>query len=567
MIEEISVKALGVVAEAVLRPDPGLTVITGETGTGKTMVLTSLGLLLGRRADPALVRHGSERALVEGVVLLAEDSPAGQRAREAGAEFDEGALFVTRTVPASGRSRAHLGGRVVPSSVLTEVLGESITVHGQSDQLRLKSVDAQREALDAAAGRERATNLREYSEAWEGLRVARARARSFRDDAISRRAEIVALRDVVARWEAADPKTGEDAALRVEASRLGNVEQLRRAAQQAYAALSAEADETSGAPGAAAGVAAARGALAQVGAMDEALRDLASRLTDIEYQVADVNSELASYLGGLEGDPLRLEQVHARIAQLTELTRGYENLDEMERQVAEARERLEELTGPGADAEAVQARLDTAAAKVREAGAHVSEGRRRAAETLGAAVDAELAALSMPGAHLEVSLRERDLPAAHGLEDVEFMFRPHPGAPARPLGQGASGGELSRVMLALELVLSRATRQVSVRQTMVFDEVDAGIGGRTATQIGKRLAALAGNVQVIVVTHLAQVAAFADRHYVVTKETLGEQTVTRVRAVEGAQREAELARMLSGQDTITARRHAAELIDAANMGD
>ena len=579
MIEDLTVSSLGVVAEASIRPAAGLTAITGETGTGKTMVLTSLGLMLGRRADPALVRTGADRAVVEGTVLLDPDSPAGRRAVEAGAEFDDAALFITRTVPAQGRSRAHLGGRAVPSSVLADVLGESVTIHGQSDQLRLKSPDAQRSALDSAAGPEHADALRAYGAAWEDLRAARAAARSFRDDTVARRAEVAALRDVVSRWDSAEPGEGEDAALREEAARLGNVEELRLAAARAHAALSAE-DDGSGAAGAATAVERARAALEGGGRVDPTLARLASRVAEIGYQVDDVATELASYLASLDGDPVRLDQIHTRIAQLTELTRGYEGLADMAERVAEARTRLEQLTGPGADGEAVQARLDEAAAAVRETGAAVTAGRHRAAEHLATAIDAELAGLSMPGAHLDIALVERERPVAHGLEDVEFRLRPHPGAPARPLGQGASGGELSRVMLALELVLARAQHRGAAaeprgdgphgdeaRPTMVFDEIDAGIGGRTATQIGRRLAALSRHVQVIVVTHLAQVAAFADTQIVVAKSTKGATTLTTVTEVEGAQREEELARMLSGHDTRTARQHAAELIEAARVGD
>lgn len=586
MIEEIDVRDLGVVARATVRPAPGLTAITGETGTGKTMVLTSLGLLLGRRADPALVRTGAAKALVEGTVLLDPRSPEVAVALDAGAILDEDALIVSRTLPAEGRSKAHLGGRAVPSSLLGEVLGASITVHGQSDQLRLRSPDHQRAALDIAGGPQHGIALTAYAAAWEELRVARARARSFRDDAIARRVEIASLTDLLGRWDAAAPAPGEDLALRDEAGRLGNVEELREAAARAHAALTAE-DGT----GAGALVEGARAALERAGGIDRELASLATRLAEVGYLLTDAAGDLASYLDGLEGDPDRLAQVHTRIAQLTELTRGHEDLAAMAQEVDDARRRLDELTGPGADQEAVQRALDDAARRVREAGAAVTAGRERTAAELSTAIDAELAGLAMAGAHLSVRLTPRDRPGPHGLEDVDFLLTPHPGAPARPLGQGASGGELSRLMLALEVVLARSQAEargpasaatdatdttggdsrarrppLAGRPTMVFDEIDAGIGGRTAQEIGRRLARLAEHVQVIVVTHLAQVAAFADTHLVVTKRTDDTGAVTRVDELTGEDRIGELARMLSGHDTEAARRHAAELAARSRVG-
>lgn len=574
MIEEIRVENLGVVEHATIRPAPTLTAITGETGTGKTMVLTSLGLLLGSRAEAALVRTGSERAVVEGSVLLDPDGPHAGRAREAGADLDGDCLLVARTLPAAGRSRAHLGGRAVPGATLGDVLGPLVTVHGQSDQLRLRSAEHQRAALDAAGGTAHRAALDAYGAAWERLRAARAAARTWREQAAARRYEIAELTALVERADALEPSAGEDHALRAEALRLGNVEELRAAAADAHGALVGDPDATGASgPGAAAAlVESARRALDRAGTLDPQLRDLAGRLAEAGYLLADAGTDLASYLAGLEGDPGRLAHVHGRIADLTELSRGFEDLDAYLEHLAGARERLGALTGPAADGAALQAELDAAAQEVRDAGEAVTTGRRAAAERLMGAVDAELAGLAMGGAHLRVELTQRDRPGPHGMEDVAFLLLPHPGAPARPLGQGASGGELSRVMLALEVVLAggpdAGADGPARRTTMVFDEIDAGIGGRAAVEVGRRLARLARRTQVIVVTHLPQVAAYADRHLVVTKHVDQGRTTTRVTGVEGDDRVAELARMLSGHDDSSAAlRHAAELLDGARVPD
>ncbi|MFC4556478.1 DNA repair protein RecN [Georgenia faecalis] len=566
MIEDIRIENLGVIAAAHLELGPALTVITGETGAGKTMVLTGLGLLLGGRADATVVRGGADQAVVEGTLVVPPDSPLVARAEEAGALVEDGALLVSRTVPAQGRSRAHLGGRTVPQAVLAEIGEQLVTVHGQSDQLRLRSPSHQRAALDAFAGPEHARTLAAYRAAWaEAGRAAEELAR-WEAAGAERAAEVQRLRAGLELLEALDVRAGEETELKAEAERLGNVEELRLATGRAHEALTGSADL--GAPDATTLVEEARRSLEHAGAHDRDVAALAERVAEAAYVLADVGAELGSYLASLEADPARLDAVHARRAAITDTARrlGVEDGDALVAWGTEAAARLTALAGPTDTGSALTERLERARAEVATGAAAITRRRAEAAERLAAAVDAELAGLAMGGATLHVRLAPLPEPGPWGAEDVELALAPHPGAPPRPLGAGASGGELSRVMLAIEVALA-GTPDADGTRTFVFDEVDAGVGGRAAVEVGRRLARLARTAQVVVVTHLAQVAAFADTHLVVTKRTEGADTLTGVSEVTGGDRERELARMLSGQDgSDLARRHAAELMERAAVG-
>ncbi|WP_309135613.1 DNA repair protein RecN [Cellulomonas sp.] len=569
MIEEIRIDDLGVIGRAHVRLGPGLTVLTGETGAGKTMVLTALSLLLGGRADPATVRTGARSAAVEGRVVLGDGAPALARAREAGAEVDDdGSLVVLRTVTAAtddapGRSRAFLGGRSVPQGVLAEIAEELVTVHGQADQVRLRSPARQRAALDAFAGPEHQAVLAEHRAAW----TERSRVQAELDDLVARAQERAReaelLRLGLAEVERVDPQPGEDVALAAEAERLGNAEDLRAAAAGAHAALVDDDDTAGEAVAATLLVEDARRRLEHVGEHDRALAGLATRVAEAGYLLADVAAELAAYVQDLQADPARLDAVQRRRAELATLTRSYgEDVAAVLRWAEESSARLLDLEGGEERIAALRERRDALDARLRDLAATITAARSAAAGTLADAVSAELAGLAMAGARLVVDVRPADEHAAHGADQVEMLLVPHAGAPARPLGKGASGGELSRVMLALEVALATAEGSAAPG-TFVFDEVDAGVGGRAATEIGRRLAQLATGTQVLVVTHLAQVAAFADRHLVVTKSTAdGVDVVTEsdVREVDGEERVRELARMLSGQDSETARAHASELL-------
>jgi DNA repair protein RecN (Recombination protein N) len=573
VIEELRIRDLGVITEATLPLGPGLSVVTGETGAGKTMVVTALGLLLGGRSDAGAVRTGAKSALAEATVRLEPGHAAVVRAEEAGADVEEhdGAaeLLLARTVGADGRSRAHVGGRSAPVGVLAEVGGALVVIHGQSEQLRLKSAAAQREALDKFAGEGLARVHADYSRTFAGWTAARRELDELTSSSRERIREAESLEAALAEIAEVDPQPGEDEALRAESVRLTHAEALRIAAQQAHQALIAEdyaegSDATTLVDG-------AKRTLEQVAEHDAELAAAAERLAEAGYLLADVAASLASYATSLDADgPGRLAEVEERRAGLTGLIRKYApTLDDVIAWAETSQKRLFELQDDDGRIEELTAQLEADEARLRSLAATMTQHRREAAEALAARVSDELTALAMPDATLQVSVEETGDLGPDGADIVGILLRPHAGAPARPLGKGASGGELSRVMLAIEVVLAA----VDPVPTFVFDEVDSGVGGRAAVEIGRRLAMLARHVQVLVVTHLPQVAAFADRHITVTKTSIatgrtaeGVQGVTSsdIRVLGQDERVVELARMLAGQeDSASAQAHALELLEDA----
>lgn len=582
MIEELSITDLGVISSARIELAPGLNVISGETGAGKTMVLTGLSMILGRKTDNGTVRPGAQTATAEGRLVPPAQHPAVQRATDAGAMLDDDALLVVRTVAAGGRSRAYLGGRSVPQGLLAEVGENLVTVHGQSDQIRLRSASHQRNALDAFAGAAHLGRRAEYARAYARRRELEEALAGWDTLQADRDAELAQLQHALTQIEELAPAPGEDTALREEAERLGNVEELRLAAAATSGALSGAPEDAQEATVLAL-LDHARRAVAAAQPFDAELADWGARLDQVSYLLSDLATEAAGYADRLEADPHRLDHVHERRARIAALARDHlppaldadsgtqaDAADELLAFAEHARTRVGELTAPGSGAQALRAQLRQAQEHQDTLAAELSATRADAAERMATAVDAELAGLAMPGASLQVELKPRDEPATWGAEDVEFRLIAHPGAPARPLGTGASGGELSRVMLALEVALAREhAAGDEPLPAFVFDEVDAGVGGRAAIEVGRRLAELAQHTQVIVVTHLAQVAAFADRHLVVAKHTHeGADTVTNsdIRDVQGPEREAELARMLSGDtDSEAALTHAADLLARAHV--
>src|SRR3954471_206369 len=570
-------RGLGVIADAVLELGPGLTVVTGETGAGKTMVVAGLGLLMGGRSDVGTVREGERTAQVEGRIVVDPAGPVADRALEAGAELDDGdVLIVSRSVAAEGRGRTFVGGRSVPAGLLAELAESLVTVHGQTDQLRLRSPARQREALDRFAGAALADVLAAYRSTWQRLRHIEGRLEEIVARARERAQEAELLRIGLAEVERVQPQPGEDLALRAESERLGHAEELRLAAEQAHLALTGDPDD-GGAADVAALVGRARRALDQVSGHDPALAALGVRLGEIGYLVADVAAECASYADGVEADPVRLAAVEERRSVLAALARAHGgDVDAVLAWAAEASPRLLELDGDEDRTAELREQREQLRAELGKVAAELSRHRAAAAAELGEAVSAELADLSMPDARLVVEVRQREnaeglavdpgtgpiLLAAgpDGVDDVEFLLVPHPGAPARPVAKGASGGQLARLMLGLEFVLGAADPV----PTFVFDEVDAGVGGRAALGIGRRLARLARASQGLVVPHLPQVAAYADRHLTVVKSRDGEVTVSGVTTLDEPGRVRELARMLGGmENSDTAQAHARELLAAA----
>jgi|SRR5690625_131190 len=565
MIEEIRIQNLGVIEEASIEFSPGLTAITGETGAGKTMLVTGLNLILGGKADPGTVRLGQDRAAAESRMLPPGDHPALDRATEAGAVVDEGALIITRTIT-GGRSRAYVGGRSLPQAILAEITGELVTVHGQSDQLRLRSRAHQRDALDEFAGPQHQRLLGELADQYRQVRDLATELHHWDERAQEREREILILQRAIERIETAAPEEGEQTRLREESERLSNIEELRLATATAHGVLTGDID--SGVSGIVEALHAAKAALEGAGRYDSQLQQWAHSIEQSAHVLADLGVELSSYGTALEADPNRLEEVHQRRALLAELSRDYANQTELDADAAVlehaewAKQRLGELTDPGQGREGLQERLDSAQRELTRLAGVITEEREQAGRQLEEIVNAELSELAMAGATFHVVLNPSDQISPTGAEDVEFEIKANRGGAQRPLATGASGGELSRVMLALEVALaSRGTRHLP---TFIFDEIDAGVGGKAAIAIGRRLAQLAQHAQVIVVTHLAQVAAFADVHVVVTKSTTdGTDAVTNsnITTVESEERISELARMLSGDPgSDVARAHAAELI-------
>ena len=588
MLSEIRIEALGAISVATAEFDRGLTVLTGETGTGKTMVVTGLHLLGGARADANRVRSGAERAVVEGRFTTADlDQKAAAQIDEmldaSGAERDEdGSIIALRSVSRDGPSRAYLGGRSVPAKSLSGFTTELLTLHGQNDQLRLMRPDEQRGALDrfAAVGA-RLERYRKLRDAWQSARrdlVDRSnRARELAQEADRLK---FALHEI----DAVRPAPGEDDALVDDIRRLSELDALREAAASARAALSGGVedapDDLIGQPASAAD-SLARAKTALESTDDATLRGLADQLSEALTVVGDAARELGDYLNELPADASTLDTKLARQAELRTLTRKYAaDIDGVLQWARESRDRLAHLDVSEEALAGLQRRVDDLATELASAATELSKARSQAAKRLAKEVTGELSGLAMSDAEFTITVTTNlisepaalDDPAAltlpsgarahagaDGVDQVEFGFTAHRNTTVLPLSKSASGGELSRVMLALEVVLAASMAGT----TMVFDEVDAGVGGRAAVQIGRRLARLARNRQVIVVTHLPQVAAYADVHLMV--DSTGKNGASGVRRLDGDDRVGELARMLAGLgESDTARAHARELLEAAD---
>ena len=556
MITELRIADLGVIKDATIALDPGLTVVTGETGAGKTMIVSGLGLLLGGRADPRAVRRGSERTRVEGRFRI--DNPELLlRVAEAGGEMDDEELILGRHVTAAGRSRAFLGGAQVPAGVCAALTAELVTVYGQAEQERLTSSDRQRQLLDRFGGTAVVEPLARYSALWSEDRAARTELAELRAEAQSRAREIDLLTFGLEEIDRIGPGAGEDVALAAEAARLQSADDLRESAQSAVHALAGPDDE---AGGALAMLYSARKAFQPAVAGDPTAIQLGDRLAEASYQLTDLTADLVRYLDGLDSQPGRLEQIAERRAQLSTLTRKYgSTCDEVLQWAANSAVRLTQLGQSDERIDTLTERRQELRTELTALAAQISVARREAAARFGELVRVELAALAMPHAQLSFEVTSAD-PGPWGADRVDLVFAANPGTELRSLGRVASGGELSRVRLALEVVLSADRDAV----TLVFDEVDAGVGGKVAVEVGRRLARLSLHTQVVVVTHLAQVAAFADRHYVVVKADDGEVTTSGVVLVADQDRAVELARMMAGLETTeSAVAHARELVELA----
>ncbi len=567
MLTEISITNLGVIPAASLELSRGLTVLTGETGAGKTMVVTGLRLLSGGRADASRVRSGAAEAVVEGAFSIdglheQATSAINEIADNAGVAADENGEYVaTRSVKASGRSRAHLGGRTVPAATLSEVAGHLLTIHGQNDQLRLMSADQQLAALDRYDPAI-AELLAHYRQAYTQWRSASKQLRERTEKRLQLAQEADQLRFAIDEIDAVAPKEGEDDELIATINRLQDVDALHEASQTALGAIDG-AEAAGGFDGgdeAAALVLVGQAAAALDAASDHTLRELGSRLRAIAADLADVSADLGGYLAGLPNDPAELDRLLQRQHELKGLTRKYaQDIGGVLAWKNKAVKRLNSIDTSDEAIEALRSSVERFELETKQHAQTLSQAREAAAAKLSTAVTEELHGLAMPHAQLSVSVTQSAY-TSDGADVIEILLAPNEASEPKPLASSASGGELSRVMLALEVVLSGS----SPGTTMVFDEVDAGVGGRAAVEIGRRLARLALQNQVIVVTHLPQVAAYADTHLHVSKQVSTQEVSSGVESLGAEERVDELARMMAGlEDSDTGRAHASELLATA----
>lgn len=562
MLTQLRIAGLGVIDEAVFEPGAGLSVVTGETGAGKTMVISGLGLLLGGRADSAMVRSGEPRALVEGRFTQVQQVEPALAA--VGADLDDGELLCSRQVTSSGRSRAYICGIQTTLAQLGEITGTLATIHGQSGQLRLAHPDRQREILDRAAGEEMSDALVGYRAAYQQWERAKREHRELVAHARDRAQEADLLSFGIKEIERLAPEPGEDAALSAEARRLQATDDLLTLAGRAGQLVNGPQEPDFEHLGALDQIGVARKAVEEIAETDQGAARLAELARDAQSVVADLGAEISSYLDSLEADPMRLEAVMARRAELAGLLHKYgATIDEVLAWAERGRQRLDEVGGTDERIAELAALIAGLEDQLVDRAAALTCLRSRAAERLMSTVRKELVALAMPHARLLVELTRLDRPGPWGAESVQLMFSANPGQEPAPLTKVASGGELSRVRLALEVSLAAD----DPGQVFIFDEVDAGVGGAVALEVGKRLARLAEHSQVIAVTHLAQVAAFADSHWVVAKASDGQVTSSTVRLLNDWQRQAELARMMGGSaSSDSGLAHARELLALAHPG-
>lgn len=551
MLEQIRISGLVALEDSEIEFDPHLNVISGETGAGKTVLLTSLRLLTGERAEPGMIAKGRERAEVDAVAVVPKE--IAEELREAGFLGDEDAAQFSRTVAREGRSKAAICGRPVPARALLESLGRVVTIHGQADQWRLKGSSAQRRVLDEFAGDSHANLLEEFSRQWRHVTELREQYRSLVENQDQNIVELRYLREVADAVHALELETDEEEQLAQAIDRLSNVQQLR---DEVAAALRPFDSQINDSPVDVLGRTA--DLLRRASRQDPGLEMMTERAAALEAETVSLVSEMRDYSDQLTDDPDELARLHERRAHLTELMRGRATtVQELLEWTNQANKRIAELQTATDHPDQLHSQLQQAERALLSCSEQLTDSRKRAAKTLGSGVDKELATLGMANATLFVTVEPVELGPSGG-DRVTMYLQAHPEAVPVPVGQGASGGELSRIMLALEVTLASDERQ----HTFVFDEIDAGIGGQAAGYVADRLKRLAGTQQVVVVTHQPQIAAIADRNLVVSKSG-GKGSI---RSVFGDERTDEIVRMLgSDESSDAARRHALDLERRAHV--
>ena len=569
-LEEIHIKNIGVITQANLEFDKGLTVLTGETGAGKTMVLTALNLVLGGKSESALVRSGEERLTASALFSIPKKKIVDLE--DLGIEVEEGALSISRSVTKDGKSKAVASGVSVSAATLSDVSSHLIEIHGQSSGLNITKGSRQRELLDRHAGKSIDTLLVNYQKNLANYQQTKERISDLKKSAASREESLASLKLFADSFAKLKPLTNEFETTEDEIKRLSSVEELRVATTQALNAL--ENDEA----GVLNALGQAKKSLDSVKDKDSKLEKFSDDFNDSFFILADLLPNLTSYLQTLEADPERLDFLHERKASLASFVRkwssdvdGDKGLDQLIARDNTVSSQLEDLSGGDERIQALEKELVTIKRDLLLAAAELTQNRRAVAMDLSQKVSHEMHSLSMPQTNLvieidspdyEGNLRESDF-TLNGCDTVTMYLQTHENAPLMSLAKGASGGEMSRVMLALEVVIA-SSNPVG---TYIFDEVDAGVGGAAAIEVGRRLHTLSKNAQVIVVTHLPQVAAWGDQHYVVEKSIDGTVISSGVTCVQGEARVSEIARMLAGlQESSSAKEHASELLNMRLQG-
>ena len=556
-LNEISISGIGVIDKSNLQLGPGLTVITGETGAGKTMVLTALNLVLGGKADAALVRHGQERAIANATFNIPQEF--AERFESKGIISESGELILTRTVNKDGKSKAVASGAAVSANALQEISEELVMVHGQAASQTLTKPAKHLELLDAYAE----ISFEKFRETLTEANELTKRIKAMKSAGKEREKQLEALKEFAAAYKKIKPQNGELQEVNDEINRLNSIEGLTSTAGAASSAL--EDDES----GVLTGLSNARKSLEKAVTLDPTLDQLSEKLNDAFFELQDVAANLASYLSDLAADPSRLEYLQQRKSELNTFIKRHSKstatdsniaLTELIDAGANIDNEIADLTGGDdriAELEAELAKLKEHAVSQAE---EISKVRKAAANKLSAAASTEIHALSMPNTNLIVEVKSGvnfDQLTSNGFDEVNFFLQTHKDAPLVSIAKGASGGELSRVALAIEVVIAM-NEEIG---TYIFDEVDAGVGGKAAIEVGRRLKALSKVAQVVVVTHLPQVAAWGDTHFVVSKDESGSVSLSQIRKIEDDERIEEIARMLAGhEDSISARKHAEELI-------
>lgn len=576
MLEELEVRNLGPIHQALLKPAPGMTAITGETGAGKSMLLNAIRLISGGVTRPDLVSPGSREAWVQGIFSLTHEAGVSELIQQAGLPSEGDQVFISRLVPTTGRSRAAVNGRMAPRTLLEDLASDMVTVHGQADQLKMANPGRQREFLDAYAQDQQ--ELHDFKVAWSTYQTGKHHLESLLDQEAGLTAKADYLRESIERINQVNPHSGEDLELREQRNRIEHAAQISQGLRTALGVLdSAQDDSDVEVPSASGLIEEAISALEGIG-VGGIFKESAQRLRSIHTDLADLVFTLNNEMDDSAGED-DLDKINARIYDLSELSKRWgPSLDDVLAWREQSRLDLEDMDASPEKLKELQEQCEQDRKEAIKAARALSKKRVKAGHDLSVKVTAELASLAMTGSSLDVVLTrvsEDDLDS-NGLDHIDFLFTPYPGSPRLPIGKSASGGELSRLMLALELVaadsqeLLKRNGQEEVPaspMTFIFDEVDAGVGGRAAVELGHRLARLSLSAQVIVVTHLPQVASWADTHFVVSKVDNHEkgEVETVVNQVRGGAREREIARMLAGSESKTSLEHARELLRSSRL--